>query len=100
MVRSHGDPASKVERKGEIYQAWVESAETPASKNKEACSICEKKLNDLSRAYSEAIQKGTELSDHVINMLQGQIDRVKNGFQLLLRRSSELSQARNSVISN
>ncbi len=91
MVRSHGDPADKVERKGEIYLAWIEWDHNSHVKEKETCSICEKKLNDLVNAYNEVIQKGAELSEQVINMLQGQINRVKSGFQLLLRRSNELN---------
>ena len=78
-----GDPADRVEVKGEIYQEWPGIKYfLPDSSPAEVFSYCESNENETVRAYQKAISS-PEICEEFRNLLRVQLKTIRNSFKLL-----------------
>jgi hypothetical protein len=91
-----GDPADKVDIKGEIYKVWQQGIDPVPAKEKDIYVFCEKRLKAVNEAYDKALQLGGELSDNVKRMLNEHLEKMKNTFAGIRKyRSSRTYRYRN-----
>lgn len=94
-----GDPAAAIERKGEIYKAWLANRTLRIpTKQKEIHAFCEGMIQAVYFAYERALNNKTGLPDKVITMLSIHVKRLNDSVECIKKSRKEKSSSARELL--